>query len=86
MGMEQILLKGRHLRCYFIQNKESSFYASNVFSKILDYVQKHKQGIYLRETEKFLVLNFEGIKSMKEAEEKLKNLEEFTKIKAVTAE
>ena len=84
LGMEQILLKGRHLRCYFIQNKESSFYASNVFSKILDYVQKHKQGIYLRETEKFLVLNFEGIKSMKEAEEKLKNLEEFTKIKAVT--
>jgi transcription-repair coupling factor (superfamily II helicase) len=83
LGMEQILLKGRHLRCYFVQNKESSFYSSSVFSKILDYMQQHKHGIYLRETEKFLVLNFEGIKSMKEAEEKLKHLEDFTRVKPV---
>ena len=81
LGMEQILLKGRHLRCYFIQNKESSFYTSSVFSKILEFVQRNKQGMYLRETEKFLVLNFEGIKSMQEAELKLKALEEFVQSK-----
>ena len=83
LGMEQILLKGRHLRCYFIQNKESSFYTSSVFSKILEFVQRNKQGMYLRETEKFLVLNFEGIKSMQEAELKLKALEEFVQSKPV---
>jgi transcription-repair coupling factor (superfamily II helicase) len=85
LGMEQILLKGRHLRCYFIQNKESSFYGSSVFSKILEYVQRNKQGMYLRETEKFLVLNFEGIKSMKEAEDKLKGLADFVHNKVVEA-
>jgi transcription-repair coupling factor (superfamily II helicase) len=74
LGMEQIILKGRHLRCYFIQNQESTFYSSSVFSKILEYVQQHKQGMYLRETEKFLVLNFDGIKSMKDAEVGLKGL------------
>ena len=74
LGMEQIILKGKHLRCYFIQNQESSFYSSTVFSKIMEYVQQHKHGMYLRETEKFLVLNFDGIKSMKQAEEQLKAL------------
>ncbi len=86
LGMEQILLKGKHLRCYFIQNKESSFYGSNVFSKILEFVQRNKQGMYLRETEKFLVLNFEGIKSMKEAESRLKVLAEFVQSKPAEEE
>jgi transcription-repair coupling factor (superfamily II helicase) len=77
LGMEQIILKGRHLRCYFVQNRESTFYTSTTFSKILTYVQQNRQGMYLRETEKFLVLNFEGTKSMKDAEEKLKGLSGF---------
>jgi transcription-repair coupling factor (superfamily II helicase) len=77
LGMEQILLKGKHLRCYFVANKESSFYASNVFTKILQYVQLNRQGIYLRETEKFLVLHFEDVRSMKDADERLRDLEAF---------
>lgn len=76
-GMEQIILKNKHLRCYFVANKESTFYSSTVFGKILEYVQQHRQGVYLRETEKFLVLNYEGIKSMKEAQGKLQELNEW---------
>jgi transcription-repair coupling factor (superfamily II helicase) len=66
--------KGKTLRCYFVANKESAFYSSSTFSQILKYVQQHRTGIYLRETEKFLVLTFEGVKTMKEAEEKLKEI------------
>ncbi len=77
LGMEQIILKGRELKCYFIQNKESSFYASSTFSKILEYVQQHKQGIYLRETEKYLVLHYERVRSMKEAQNRLRELNGF---------
>jgi transcription-repair coupling factor (superfamily II helicase) len=74
LGMEQIILKNKTLRCYFVANQESSFYKSTVFSKILEYVQLHRTGIYLRETEKFLVLTFEGVKSMKAADERLSDL------------
>jgi len=74
LGMEQLILKGKTLRCYFVANKKSAFYSSSTFAKILEYVQQHKQGIYLRETEKFLVLTFEGVKTMHEAEEKLKEI------------
>lgn len=74
LGMEQIILKGRELKCYFIQNKESTFYSSSTFSRILEYVQQHKQGISLRETEKYLVLRYDPVKSMKEAQNKLNSL------------
>jgi transcription-repair coupling factor (superfamily II helicase) len=77
LGMEQMIIKNRHLRCYFISNQQSSFYTSEAFSRILQYVQQHKQGIYLRETEKYLVLNVEGITSMKGAAVKLKEISEW---------
>ena len=77
LGMEQILLKGKTLRCYFVANKESAFYSSSTFGGILKYVQQHKAGVFLRETEKFLVLTFEGVKTMKEAEERLEEVGRF---------
>lgn len=77
LGMEQIIIKGRQMRCYFVANKESSFYSSSVFAKILEFVQQRKAGVYLRETEKFLVLNFENVRSMKDADERLNDLSEF---------
>ena len=77
LGMEHIILKNKLLRCYFVANKESTFYSSTVFGKILDYVQQHKRGVHLRETEKFLVLHLEDVKSMKAAQEKLKGLKDF---------
>lgn len=82
LGMEQIILKGKQLRCYFVANKESTFYKSTVFGKILEFVQHNRHGVHLRETEKYLVLNFERIGSMKEAEEKLKQLNGFAYVKA----
>ncbi len=77
LGMEQIILKNKTMRCYFVANQESSFYKSTVFGKIMQYVQHHHHGVYLRETEKFLVLTFEGIKSMKKADERLSEVSEF---------
>jgi transcription-repair coupling factor (superfamily II helicase) len=84
LGMEQIILKGKLLRCYFVSNQESSFYSSAVFSKIIEYVQKHRDGVYLRETEKYLVLNIESVKSMKQAEERLEDVERFVNARAAS--
>ena len=77
LGMEQLIIKNKHLRCYFISNQQSSFYSSEAFSRIMKYVQVHKQGIYLRETEKYLVLHIEGIGSMKTATHKLREVQDF---------
>ncbi|HLP19608.1 MAG TPA: transcription-repair coupling factor, partial [Chitinophagales bacterium] len=77
LGMEQILLKNKTMRCYFVANQESSFYKSNVFTKIIQYAGQHRSGIYLRETEKFLVFTIENVRSMKMADEKLSELSAF---------
>lgn len=77
LGMEQIILKGKTMRCYFVANKESAFYSSSTFGKILEYVQMNRVGVYLRETEKYLVLTFEQVKTMKEAEERLEDVGRF---------
>jgi transcription-repair coupling factor (superfamily II helicase) len=77
LGMEQLIIKNKHIRCYFISNQQSAFYKSDAFARIMLYVQRHRQGIYLRETEKFLVLHIEGITSMKMASHKLREISEF---------
>jgi transcription-repair coupling factor (superfamily II helicase) len=82
LGMEQMIIKNKHLRCYFIADQQSVFYTSDVFSRILAYVQRHRQGIYLRETEKYLVLHIEGIHSMREAGAKLKEVNDYVYQKA----
>jgi transcription-repair coupling factor (superfamily II helicase) len=77
LGMEQMIIKNKHLRCYFISNQESSFYSSEIFARIMKYVQQHQRGVYLRETEKYLVLNIEGVSSMSKAKESLNEINEF---------
>ncbi|MCS6933660.1 MAG: transcription-repair coupling factor [Chitinophagales bacterium] len=77
LGMEQIILKKNSMRCYFVSNKESAFYHSSVFDKILQYVQQHRTGVFLRETEKYLVLTWEHVTSMHEAGQKLNELASF---------
>lgn len=77
LGMERIILKNKQLKCYFIENQNATFYSSQAFSKILLYVQHFKGGIYLRETEKHLVLTIENISSIKVAMEKLKHIQQF---------
>ena len=86
LGMEQMIIKNKHLRCYFISNQESSFYSSEIFARIMKYVQQHQRGVYLRETEKYLVLNIEGVTSMNKANESLKEISEFVFENAVKSQ
>lgn len=77
LGLERIILKNKQLRCYFIENQSATFYSSQTFSKILAYVQQYKTGMYLRETEKYLVLNIDNVSSIKAAMEQLKLVQDF---------
>lgn len=67
LGMERVILKNRKLRCYFTDNKQAAFYASEVFQRIIQYVAKRHQGVYLRETDKNLILNFDDVVQVQQA-------------------
>lgn len=48
VGFEKLTLKGGKLRGYFVSNKEE-YFNSEVFSKVLQYVQTHPRSCKLRE-------------------------------------
>ena len=56
---------------YFIADKESGFYHTDTFTKIIQYVQSHPQKITMKERETRnglrLLLTFKGITSVDKA-------------------
>lgn len=45
LGLEKITLKKKTLICYFISNKESAYYQSEVFNRVLQFLQKPSSKI-----------------------------------------
>ena len=77
LGMERIIAKNGKMSCYFIQNQESAFYQTEVFGKIIQYVQENPKHAQLKQTPKYLILNFADVKSMAQAKERLGEIEGF---------
>ncbi|HXH18228.1 MAG TPA: transcription-repair coupling factor [Chitinophagales bacterium] len=71
LGFEKIVIKNGQMRGYFPENQQSFYYQSEVFGSILKYVQQHPRQCRVKQTEKTLLLIFEGIKTMQEARVKL---------------
>lgn len=67
IGFERLILKGGKLRCYFLGDPQSSFYATEHFQKILAFLQKHGRimGVSLKQTNKDLILVQDGTRSLK---------------------
>jgi transcription-repair coupling factor (superfamily II helicase) len=77
LGMERILAKNDKLSCYFIQNQSASFYQTEVFGKIIQFVQTFPKHAQLKQTDKYLILIFQDVKSMQQAKERLEQMEVF---------
>ena len=56
---------------YFIADQESSFYQSNAFTRVLNFVQGHPEIVKMKEkntrTGLRLIITFEGINTIKKA-------------------
>lgn len=76
MGLERLLLKQGKMVGYFVADQQSSFYQSNRFKNILQYVQTNPGHCKLKEKQTRnglrLIISFEGIKSVDRAFEVLK--------------
>jgi len=71
MGLERVVMKKGRLVGYFIADQESSFYQSNAFTKVLNFVQGHPEVVKMKEkntrTGLRLIITFEGINTIKKA-------------------
>lgn len=78
MGIEKLIMKKGKLIGYFIQDQQSSFYKSEDFSKVLQFVQLNANKCKMKEKQTRnglrLLLTFEHIKSIKQALAALSNI------------
>jgi len=82
LGFERLSLKSNKLRCYFIGNPQSSFFESELFQSILQYVSVGGQlkGYTLKQSRNYLLLIKEGVTGLKKARVLLQELhKEVTK-------
>ncbi|QQR99255.1 MAG: transcription-repair coupling factor [Sphingobacteriales bacterium] len=78
LGFEKIILKGGKLRCYFISNEKSAFYEGESFGKIMQYIQNGKRKCTLKQNGSILILVYENINTMHQAEKLLEDIVQNT--------
>ena len=77
LGLERIMLKESKLRAYFVGNPQSSFYESQTFKNLLDYINSPngiREKISLKQSSKSLILVRDHVKTLKMAREVLEKL------------
>ncbi|MBV6440559.1 MAG: transcription-repair coupling factor [Haliscomenobacteraceae bacterium CHB4] len=67
LGFERLILKGGKLRCYFLGDPQSSFFETDTFNKIVQFVGTHGRimGISLKQTNKELIMVQDEVRSLK---------------------
>ncbi|MBC7418242.1 MAG: transcription-repair coupling factor [Pedobacter sp.] len=71
LGFEKLSFKKNILRGYFISDKQSKFFDSEVFNKILAFAQVHQRLCNLKEVKDSLRISFDNIGNVDEAIEML---------------
>lgn len=81
MGLERVVMKQGKLVGYFIADQQSSFYQSDAFSKVLQFVQLNASAVKMKEKQTRnglrLLLTFDRITSVKRALQALEKFESF---------
>ena len=67
LGMEKVVFKQKKLIGYFIADKESSFYQSPKFEKVIIYVQLNATKVQMRERNDRLSMVFTNVNSLEKA-------------------
>jgi len=66
LGFEKLLLKNNKMIAFFIPDQKSPYYLSEVFTKILRFVQQNQRRVKMKEGNNKLTLSFENIISIKD--------------------
>ena len=71
LGIEKIVLKDHHLKCYFVTNPESSYYQSDIFSAILTFVKEHPRFCTLKESNNKLMMVISNVRRVSDGLQEL---------------
>jgi transcription-repair coupling factor (superfamily II helicase) len=77
LGFEKMILKNEDLRCYFINRPDSPYFESDIFRRILDYIQKYTNKAKLKQAGKHFLLVVDDMRSMAELLKFLRRMHDF---------
>ena len=67
LGFEKIIIKNERMVAHFMSNQDSPYYKSEVFLRILNFVQQNPENIKMKETNNKLTMSFVSTNSVKQA-------------------
>ncbi len=74
MALEKISFKNKQLKLYFVSDKNVSFFKSDAFSRLLEYVAKNGKTHSLKQVKEQLILSVQGINTVAGVSEKLNTI------------
>ncbi len=77
LGFEKMLLKNENLKCFFVSNPDSPYFTSDLFNKMIDFLQKATNKAKLKQTGKNFLLVVEPMKDMTSLHEFLQQMHRF---------
>ncbi len=77
LGFEKLILKDDTLRCYFINRPDSPYFESEVFKRILDYLQKQTNKARLKQAGKHFLLVVDHTKTMADILDFLRRMNKY---------
>lgn len=74
LGVERLILKENTMKCYLPESNNTRYYQSEVFGRILAFLQKNAKTVRLKETKKRLILSISETNSIDRATEILSQI------------
>ncbi|MBN3581478.1 transcription-repair coupling factor [Algoriphagus aestuarii] len=74
LGIEKLILKGNQMKCYLLPSSRNDFYSSEIFGKIMKFVQHHAKRSKIKEHKNRLILTVTEIPSISKAQIALKEM------------
>lgn len=71
LGFEKLTLKYGNMTATFAAGEDSPYFQSEIFGKVLQYIQAHPKQVAMKERNDKLILRFEKVTTVKEAINKL---------------
>lgn len=80
LGFEKMLVKDDTLKCYFVNNPDSPYFTSDVFNRMIEFLQKGTNKGKLKQTGKLFLLIVDDIHNMTDLQEFLGRMYDFVVI------
>ncbi len=74
LGIEKLSLKGNQMKCYLLPSSRDDFYSSEIFGKIMKFVQLHAKRSKIKEHKNRLILTVSEIPNINKAQIALKEM------------